>query len=123
MARSTHGSEVGTSEMRDGNGRPRRNRNKRRHKNSGSDTKDATVNARFNNPRTVLLQLIKSSTSLAKYMALQINLQIIITDTPGLSSRPKRLQSKAKARASLVARMRMNLAGPIMEAKKNSFLR
>ena len=34
-----------------GNGKPKHNKKKRMHKNSGSDTQDTVVNAGFNGPR------------------------------------------------------------------------
>jgi hypothetical protein len=51
LARSSHNGETGTMGARDGNGQPKQNKNKRRHKNGGSNTKDAVVNAGFNGPR------------------------------------------------------------------------
>ena len=50
LAHSTHDGEAGTSETRDANGKPKRNKNKRRHRNGGSDTEDAVVNAGFTGP-------------------------------------------------------------------------
>ena len=52
LAHSTsHSNNAGTSEVRDGNEKPRRNRNKRRHKGNGSDADEAIANAGFGNPR------------------------------------------------------------------------
>ena len=45
----THPDEPGTSEVRDGNIKPWRNKNKRRGKPNGSDPEDTTVNAGFAN--------------------------------------------------------------------------
>ena len=48
----THPDEPGTSEVRDGNGKPRRKKNKRRSKPNGSDPEDTIVNARFANSKS-----------------------------------------------------------------------
>ena len=51
LARRSHNPEdPGTSEVRDGNGKPKRNKNKRRHNNSDAD--DTAVNAGFRNSRS-----------------------------------------------------------------------
>ena len=51
LARQIHNPEdPGTSEVRDGNGKPRRNKNKRRHNNG--DAEDMTVNVGFRNPKS-----------------------------------------------------------------------
>ena len=47
--RSNSASDPGTSEVRDGNGKPRRNKNKRR--NNNEDMQDTAVNAGFSNPK------------------------------------------------------------------------
>ena len=47
--RSNSASDLGTFEVRDGNGKPRRNKNKRRNNNEG--TQDTTVNAGFSGPK------------------------------------------------------------------------
>ena len=47
----THPDEPGTSETRDGNGKPRRNRHKRQNKNNDSYVNDTAVNAGFGNSK------------------------------------------------------------------------
>ena len=52
LARSTHNGEAGTSETRDANGKPKRNKNKRRYKNGRRGTEEAAVNAGFAEPKS-----------------------------------------------------------------------
>ena len=52
LARSTHNGEEGTSETPDANGKPKHNKKKLKHKNGGSDTEDAAINAGFTGPRS-----------------------------------------------------------------------
>jgi hypothetical protein len=51
--RSNHPEDPGTSEVRDGNGKPWRNKNnKHRHTNNGSEANDAAVNAEFSGSKS-----------------------------------------------------------------------
>ena len=51
--RSNHNGDPGTSEARDGNGKPRRNKNnKRRNRGNSSDAEEVAVNAGFSNQRS-----------------------------------------------------------------------
>ena len=67
---------------------------------------------------TVLPHSIRSSTGLARFMALRTNRLITLTGTARSSSRAEKSQSKAKARASLAVRTRMNLVGPTNGGQK-----
>ena len=91
-------SDPGTSEARDGNGRPQRNKHKRR--NNKEKTEDTAVNAGFSGSKhgqrrshskeigTVHLIWTKYLTDLARFMAPPTSLQIIPTETVGSLNRP-----------------------------------
>ena len=131
LARSTHNDEAGTSETRDANGKPKRNKNKHRYKNGGSDTEDTAVNAGFTGPKSGQKrkpykgnkdgpsQLDRLLDRPCGIHGTQENQQHTLIGIVGSSNKPARSWQRVRIKPNTAAMTRMNLDSPIMEGKRN----